>query len=84
MHLLFLEVYTARVTLILIDSKPEFIIKFEQDMLQGKSIMQMPKKKKKEKRKNKKAKTISGEHPGLAPLGSICLWRLNPQGYHYR
>lgn len=33
--------------MILIDSQPEFIIKFDQDMLQGKSIMQMAKTKKK-------------------------------------
>lgn len=66
MNPLFLEVYTARVTLILIDFKPEFIIKFEQDMLQGKSIMQMKKKKKASKRKNKKVKMIPGEHPSLA------------------
>ena len=39
---LFLKVYSSRVTLIPIDSKPDFIIKFEQEMLQGKSIMQMP------------------------------------------
>lgn len=44
MHPFFLKANTTGVTLILIDN--EFIIKFEQDMLQGKAIMTISKKKK--------------------------------------
>lgn len=73
MRPLFPEVYTSGLTLSPTDSKPEFIIKFEQEMLQGKSIMQMPRKKGKEMN--------TGEyHPAFTHLEDHWCLKFKPPG----